>query len=272
MQGFSQVSRVDYFDTYAPVAKLASIRMVLTLATCLNLELHQIDIKGAYLNGELNNNKYIYMHQPPGYADLALPCHVCCLHKTLYGLKQSGHHWYQKLVEILVKNLGFKLWEVDQAMFVKLIKKTLTIIIEHVDDCTITTSSLSLIVKLKVQIRKHVKITNLGKLHWFISKLISYCSDWTALDNVPLSQGPQQGTQLAGIVQVHPSSIPNWAASCFRQPQYIYADCNSSVASVLQLGLDRTQKENRITSSCQHVHIVEPSTWQIQEQQWQGGN
>ena len=190
MQGFSQVSRVDYFDTYAPVAKLASIRMVLTLATCLNLELHQIDIKGAYLNGELNNNKYIYMHQPPGYADLALPCHVCCLHKTLYGLKQSGHHWYQKLVEILVKNLGFKLWEVDQAMFVKLIKKTLTIIIEHVDDCTITTSSLSLIVKLKVQIRKHVKITNLGKLHWFISKLISYCSDWTALDNVPLSQGP----------------------------------------------------------------------------------
>ena len=168
-QGFSQVPGINYFDMYAPVAKLTSICTVLTLATHLDLELHQIDIKGAYLNGELNNEEAIYMCQPPGYTDPALLCHVCHLRKTLYGLKQSGHHWYQKLVEILVKNLRFKLCEVDQAVFVKQSKKTLVIIVVHIDNCIIATSALSLIDELKMQIRKHVEITDLSELHWLLS-------------------------------------------------------------------------------------------------------
>ena len=167
-QGFSQVPSVDYFDTYAPVAKLTSICTVLALAAHLDLELHQIDIKGAYLNGKLNDNETIYMCQPPGYTDPALPHYVCRLHKTLYGLKQSGRCWYQKLVEILIKNLGFKLCKVDQAVFIKRSEKTLVIIVVHIDDCTITTSALSLVDELKTQIRKHVKITDLGELHWLL--------------------------------------------------------------------------------------------------------
>ena len=167
-QGFSQVPGVDYFDTYAPVAKLASIRTVLALAARLDLELHQIDIKGVYLNGKLNDEEAIYMHQPPGYADPALPRHVCHLRKTLCRLKQSGRRWYQKLVEILVKNLGCKLCEVDQAVFIKRSEKTLIIIVVHVNDCTIAASALSLVVELKTQIRKHVKITDLSKLHWLL--------------------------------------------------------------------------------------------------------
>ena len=142
--------------------------MVLTLAACLDLELHQINIKGAYLNGELNDKEAIYMCQPPGYTNPALPRHVCHLHKTLYGLKQSSCRWYQKLVKILVKNLRFRLCKVDQAVFIKRSKKTLIIIVIHVDDCTIATSALSLIVKLKTQIRKHVEITDLGELHWLL--------------------------------------------------------------------------------------------------------
>ena len=168
MQGFLQVPGIDYFDTYAPVAKLASIQTVLALATHLNLKLHQIDIKGAYLNGELNDDKAIYMRQPPGYANPDHPCYVCQLCKTLYGLKQSGHQWYQKLVEILVKSLGFKLCKVDQAIFIKQGDKTIIIIIVHIDDCTIAASSLSLIIELKAQIRKHVEITDLSKLHWLL--------------------------------------------------------------------------------------------------------
>ena len=89
-QGFSQVPGVDYFDTYTPVAKLASIRTVLTLAARLDLELHQINIKGAYLNSELNNDKAIYMRQPPGYTNPDHPRYVCRLCKTLYGLKQRS--------------------------------------------------------------------------------------------------------------------------------------------------------------------------------------
>ena len=153
---------------YAPVSKLASIHTVLTLATCLDLELHQIDIKGVYFNGELNNNEAIHMCQPPDYANPDHPHYICQLHKTLYGLKQSSYQWYQKLVKILIKSLRFKLCEVNQAIFIKQGNKTIIIIIVHVDNCTIATSSLSLIVKLKAQIRKHVEITNLGKLHWLL--------------------------------------------------------------------------------------------------------
>lgn len=117
-QGFSQVPGVDYFDTYAPVARMASIRAILAMAAHFDMELHQIDIKGAYLNGRLTNDERIYMSQPPGYPTPGTSSrHVLRLLKTLYGLKQSGRRWYQRLVEILVKNLGFTQCEVDQAVF-----------------------------------------------------------------------------------------------------------------------------------------------------------
>ena len=99
-----QVPGVDYYDMFAPVVQLTSIcvALALALAAQLDLELHQIDIKGAYLNGKLTNNEVIYMRQLPGYATPCLEGKVCHLYKTLYGLKQSGRHWYQQLVEIVV--------------------------------------------------------------------------------------------------------------------------------------------------------------------------
>jgi len=89
-QGFSQVPGIDYFDTFAPVAKLAAIQSVLAMAAAEDLELHQIDIKGAYLNGELTGCEVIFMQQPPGYHAPGSAKLVCRLRKTLYGLKQSG--------------------------------------------------------------------------------------------------------------------------------------------------------------------------------------
>ena len=85
-QGFSQVPGVDYFDTFAPVARLASIQAILAIAAMEDYEIHQIDFKGAYLNGILTSNEVIFMKQPPGYAT-ETPGKVCRLKKTLYGLK-----------------------------------------------------------------------------------------------------------------------------------------------------------------------------------------
>ena len=139
-QGFSQVPRVDYFDTYASVARLASIRTILALAATEDLETGQIDIKGAYLNEELTDNEVIYMKQPPGYAVKGPNGKTLTarLYKTLYGLKQAGRRWYQKLVEIMTK-LGFLRSEVDSAVFYRRDKllKLLIIILVHVDDCSI---------------------------------------------------------------------------------------------------------------------------------------
>ena len=89
-QGFSQGPGVDYFDTFTPVAKLASIHAALAIVAANNMEIHHIDIKGAYLNGKLNSDEQIYMAQPPGYHAPNSVGLVCRLIKTLYGLKQFG--------------------------------------------------------------------------------------------------------------------------------------------------------------------------------------
>ena len=89
-QGFSQIGGIDYDDTYAPVTCLASSCAIIAMANCLDLELYQVDIKGAYLNGMLNNNEVLYMQHPPSYKAQGIGCLMLHLLKTLYGLKQSG--------------------------------------------------------------------------------------------------------------------------------------------------------------------------------------
>jgi len=167
-QGFSQVPGVDYFDMFAPVARLASIRAILAVTAVNDYEIHQIDIKGAYLNGVLTPSEVIYMRQPPGYVIYSSQGRVCRLKKTLYGLKQSGRRWYQRLVEIMVKLLGFARCDMDQAMFFKMEGDKLIIVLVHVDDCTIVATSQPLIIKFKIEIAKHVGITDLGELHWIL--------------------------------------------------------------------------------------------------------
>ena len=139
-QGFSQVLGVDYFDTFAPVTHLASIRTVLAFAAAEDYEMGQIDIKSAYLNGELTNDKVIFMKQAPRYevVEEGKGVLVYRLRKSLYGLKQVGRRWYQKLVEIMSK-LGFVRCEGDQAVFYRRCEKTgvLIVVLVHVDDCTI---------------------------------------------------------------------------------------------------------------------------------------
>jgi transposase InsO family protein len=167
-QGFSQVEGVDYFDTYAPVARLPSSRAVIAMANRLGLELHQVDIKGAYLNGELTADEVLYMRHPPGYRE-DTSGRVLRLRKSLYGLKQAGRRWYQKFTEIL-GSLGFSQCKVDQAVFYKHSKSPHVIIIiaVHVDDCTIAANSTTAVDALKAGLRKHVEITDLGELHWML--------------------------------------------------------------------------------------------------------
>ena len=167
-QGFSQVEGVDYFDTYAPVARLPSSRAVIAMANRLGLELHQVDIKGAYLNGELTPDEVLYMRNPPGYPEDASG-RVLWLCKSLYGLKQAGRRWYQKFTQILA-SLGFAQCKVDQAVFYKHSKspRVFIAIAVHVDDCTIAASSATAIDAFKAGLRKHVEVTDLGELHWML--------------------------------------------------------------------------------------------------------
>ena len=148
---------------------LCEAAVTIAMANHLHLELQQVDIKGAYLNGMLNDGEVLYMWHPPGYKSHDAGNHVLRLMKTLYGLKQSGRHWYQKLSSIFL-SLGFQQCSVNQAVFHKSDKrkKELTVVAVHVDNCTIAASSMRLVEDFKAGLRRHVEVTDLGALHWML--------------------------------------------------------------------------------------------------------
>ena len=130
-QGFAQKPGIDFTETFAPVAKTDSIRLLLAFAAAHNFEIHQIDVKSAFLNGKLEET--IYMRQPKGFIAKGKEDWVWQLCQTLYGLRQSGRVWYQKLRDALLE-LGFKPSAADPCVFICSHDGHLSIIFTHVDD------------------------------------------------------------------------------------------------------------------------------------------
>ena len=107
---------VDYDETFAPVARMESIRILLTLVCHLRFKLYQMDVKNAFLNGLLKED--ICVAQTKGFVDPHFPNHVLYLKKALYGLKQAPRTWYDRLTQYLVSH-GFTRGKVDQTLFIK---------------------------------------------------------------------------------------------------------------------------------------------------------
>jgi hypothetical protein len=129
-RGFTQTYEVDYNETFAPVAKFTSIRCILALATLEDMEIHQMDVKTAFLNGKLEEE--IYMEQPQGFVRQGGEHLVCKLHKSLYGLKQSPRAWNQKL-DVFLKSIEFMKSEADLSVYVA-VGDVKFFIVVYVDD------------------------------------------------------------------------------------------------------------------------------------------
>ncbi|GKB98874.1 retrovirus-related pol polyprotein from transposon TNT 1-94 [Tanacetum coccineum] len=121
-QGYNQQEGIDYDETYAPVARLESIRILLAYACALDFKLYQMDVKSAFLNGFINEE--VYVAQPSGFIDFVKPNYVYKLKKALYGLKQAPKAWYDRLKAFLIKH-NYSMGMVDNTLFTK--KKGLTI-------------------------------------------------------------------------------------------------------------------------------------------------
>ncbi|KAK1603511.1 hypothetical protein QYE76_037586, partial [Lolium multiflorum] len=116
-QGFSQVEGIDFGETYAPVARLESIRILLAYASHHNFKLQQMDVKSAFLNGPLHEE--VYVKQPPGFEDLNFPNHVYKLDKALYGLKQAPRAWFEMSMMGEMKFfLGFEIKQLREGTFI----------------------------------------------------------------------------------------------------------------------------------------------------------
>jgi Reverse transcriptase (RNA-dependent DNA polymerase)/Integrase core domain/gag-polypeptide of LTR copia-type/GAG-pre-integrase domain len=162
-KGYTQTYGLDYSETFAPVAKMNTIRTLLSIATNCDWPLFQMDVRNAFLQGDLEEE--VYMDLPPG-----LPREsglVCKLKKAIYGLKQSPRAWYGKLSSTLVK-IGYKKCVADSSLFVKQSDKGIIVILIYVDDLVITGSDLRGLEELKQHLGRKFDIKDLGNLKYFL--------------------------------------------------------------------------------------------------------
>lgn len=162
-KGYSQVAGVDFNETFAPVAKFTTIRTIVAIGASIDLEMHQMDVKTAFLNGELEED--IYMEQPQGFIDQDKPNLVCKLKKSLYGLKQSPRAWYQRIDSFFVKE-GFIRSEADHSLYVLQAKDFLLVVILYVDDLIILSNTMVKLDWLKKKLEKEFEMSDLGELHY----------------------------------------------------------------------------------------------------------
>ena len=133
-KGFRQKEGVDYFDTYAPVARILSIRVLLALASVYNLFVHQMDVKTVFLNGNLDEK--VYMEQPEGFVLPGNEKKVCKLIKSVYGLKQAPKQWHEKFDSVILE-FGFEHNSADKCIYSKFTENYGVIICLYVDDMLI---------------------------------------------------------------------------------------------------------------------------------------
>ncbi|KAK2359506.1 putative mitochondrial protein [Trifolium repens] len=164
-QGYSQQEGIDFTETYAPVARLEAIRLLLSYAVNHDITLYQMDVKSAFLNGVISEE--VYVKQPPGFEDLTNPDHVFRLKKSLYGLKQAPRAWYERLSTFLVDN-GFVKGQVDNTLFKKTLKKDILIVQIYVDDIIFGSTNATLCKNFSKMMQDEFEMSMMGELKFFL--------------------------------------------------------------------------------------------------------
>ncbi|RVW32180.1 Retrovirus-related Pol polyprotein from transposon RE2 [Vitis vinifera] len=178
-KGYTQVYGSDYGDTFSPVAKIASVRLLLSMAAMRSWPLYQLDIKNAFLHGDLAEE--VYMEQPPGFVAQGESGLVCRLRRSLYGLKQSPRAWFSRFSSV-VQEFGMFRSTADHSVFYHHNSSGQCIyLVVYVDDIVITGSDQNGIQKLKQHLFTHFQTKDLGKLKYFLGIEIAQSSSGVVL-------------------------------------------------------------------------------------------
>ena len=159
-KGYTQKEGEDFFDTYSPVVRLTTIRVLLSLAASHGLLVHQMDVKTAFLNGELEEE--IYMEQPDGFIAQGQEGKVCRLIKSLYGLKQAPKQWHEKFDKTLT-SAGFTVNEADTCVYYRYGGGKGVILCLYVNDILIFGTSIDEINDVKSFLSQNFDMKDLGE-------------------------------------------------------------------------------------------------------------
>ncbi|KAE9589571.1 putative RNA-directed DNA polymerase [Lupinus albus] len=168
-KGFTQTEGVDFLETFSPVIKMTTIRVIFALAFAYNWHLHQLDINTAFLHGDLKEE--VYMKIPLG-VHVKNPKLVCKLQKSIYGLKQASRQWHDKLTGILIQS-GYTKSIADYSLFTKSSNTNFTAILVYVDDLILTGNCMTEIDYMKCLLNDKFSIKYLGQLKFFLGMEIA---------------------------------------------------------------------------------------------------
>ncbi|RVW29940.1 Retrovirus-related Pol polyprotein from transposon RE1 [Vitis vinifera] len=165
-KGYTQTYGIDYTETFAPVAKINTIRVLLSLAANLDWPLQQFDVKNAFLHGELSEE--VYMDLPPGCMVSEKQCQkVCKLKKSLYGLKQSPRAWFGRFTKSM-RAFGYRQSNSDHTLFLKKQHGKITTLIVYVDDMVVIGNDLEERKALQNYLSREFEMKDLGHLKYFL--------------------------------------------------------------------------------------------------------
>ncbi|GJX47970.1 retrovirus-related pol polyprotein from transposon TNT 1-94 [Tanacetum coccineum] len=173
-QGYNQQKGIDYDETYAPVARLESIRIFLAHACALDFKLYQMDVKITFLNGFINEK--VYVAQPPGFIDFAKSNHIYRLKKALFGLKQAPKAWYDRLKVFLIKH-NYTIRMIDNTLFTKKKNSNLIIVQIYVDDIIFGSTCQELCDDFAKIMHYEFEMSMMGELNFLLGLPIKQLED-----------------------------------------------------------------------------------------------
>jgi len=259
-KGFTQVPGLNYSDTFSPVVRLTTIRIVLALVVSHNWPLHQIDIDNAFLHGDLQ--EHVYMAQPPSFVSSAHPQHVFKLNKAIYGLKQAPRSWFQKLHHTFT-HMGFQSSKSDSSLFIKFWDGNVLLILVYVDDILITGNSSNVIQKFISALQTIFPLKDLGILHYFLGVHVSSLPDGSLF----LSQEKYATDLLLQNDMLHAKSQPTPMISSLRLTKdgstavpdpTVY---RSTVGALQYFTITRPELAFSVNKVCQIMHAPQEHHW-----------
>ncbi|GJR78817.1 putative ribonuclease H-like domain-containing protein [Tanacetum coccineum] len=163
-QGFRQEEGIDYDEVFAPVARIEAIRLFLAFASYMGFTVYQMDVKSAFLYDTIEEE--VYVHQPPGFVDLAHPNKVYKVIKALYGLHQAPRAWYETLSSFLMEN-GFRRGTIDKTLFIKKKKSDIMLVQVYVDGIIFGFTKKSMCTEFEECMHKRFQMSSIGELTFF---------------------------------------------------------------------------------------------------------
>lgn len=260
-KGYDQEEGVDYLETYSPVVRTATVRLILHAATVFKWDIKQLDVKNAFLHGDLTET--VYMNQPPGFVDQANLSSVWKLHKAIYGLKQAPREWFNKFSTFLL-HFGFECSLKDPSLFVYYKNGDLILLLLYVDDMVLTGSNPVLIEQLLSSLKTEFRMKDMGKLSYFLGIQAHFHSSGLFLNQHKYAEDL---LHTAGMLDCAPMPTPlplqlnnvTGQEELFAQPTYF-----RSLAGKLQyLTLTRPDIQFAVNFVCQKMHAPTVSDFTV---------